>query len=164
MTKRENMMSYMTRPHFRGYRHFLRCVVPQSAPVCEFFIYLSGFNEDYSRLFRCSTREPGCMKSAFRKLGIRCSEVRPLYGINFRRDIARVRADGQFYTVLELDRMKGTDEVEQSLGFLARCGGERQDADDALPATGTARTGADRRAGLAVRMERQTERGRNDEA
>ena len=48
------MMSYTTKPHFRGYRHFLRCVVPQSAPVCEFFIYLSGFNEDYSRLFRCS--------------------------------------------------------------------------------------------------------------
>lgn len=163
MTKRENMMSYMTRPHFQGYRHFLRCVVPQSAPVCEFFIYLSGFNEDYSRLFRCSTREPGCMKSAFRKLGIRCSEVRPLYGINFRRDIARVRADGQFYTVLELDRMEGADEVEQSLGFLARCGGELQDADDTLPVAGTAQGGVDSRARLSGHMERQVEHGRDNE-
>ena len=120
MERKNVNMSREMKPHYRGYRRYFRCAIPQPAPICEFFVYLSGFCEDYRRIFQSSPYDPACLGSSLRGNGIRYSEIRPLYGANFKRDIARVKDDGQFYKVFELDRMEGVEEITETLGFLER--------------------------------------------
>lgn len=120
MEEKEVKMRSEMKPHYRGYRYYFRCVVPQPAPICEFFVYLSGFREDYRRIFQSSPHDPVYLGIQLLRNGIRYSEIRPLYGANFKRDIARVKADGQFYKVFELDRLEGMEDITVALGFLER--------------------------------------------